>query len=148
MKIVCILVIFATIIIQQSFNQITSDDHFTIGATSDPISSNLVQEVNQPQNEDDKGRPGGQNSFPLKTSNITSSIKCSFCVMAVNFARKFLTKPSSFEVIHGIISEMCSVVQDYEIECYDVAAQIVDSYVIVFNRTDAVDSCLQVNLCG
>ncbi|CAH8842291.1 unnamed protein product [Trichobilharzia szidati] len=145
MNILGIFIIFITITVHQSFNQITSDDHLKIGITSNPTSSNLVWEINKPHNEGDESASGGQNS-PLKTSNVTSSILCSFCMITVNFARKFLTKPSSFEVIHGIISEMCSVVQDYEIECYDLAAQIVDSYVIVFNRTDAVDTCLVRNV--
>ncbi|CAI2726957.1 unnamed protein product [Schistosoma spindalis] len=80
--------------------------------------------------------------------DIQSTIKCSFCKVIVNAVRKIMTKLSTFQMIHLIIHEMCSVVEDHTVECYDVASQIVDSYIIIFNRTEALDTCMQVSFCS
>uniref|UniRef100_A0A3Q0KTY8 Saposin B-type domain-containing protein n=2 Tax=Schistosoma mansoni TaxID=6183 RepID=A0A3Q0KTY8_SCHMA len=86
----------------------------------------------------------------ISSSNYTiqSTIKCSFCKIIVNTARKVMMKLSTIEMIHSIIYEMCSVIEEYTLECYDVASQIVDSYLIVFNRTQALDTCMQVSFCS
>ncbi|CAH8520535.1 unnamed protein product [Schistosoma haematobium] len=80
--------------------------------------------------------------------NNQPTIKCSFCKMIVNAIRKMMTKLSTFQMIHLIIHEMCSVVEDHTVECYDVASQIIDAYVIIFNRTEALDTCMQVSFCS
>ncbi|KAH8860790.1 hypothetical protein KSF78_0007312 [Schistosoma japonicum] len=80
--------------------------------------------------------------------NTQSSIKCPLCIMMVNVARNLIVKSRSFQTIHYIIREMCSVVLSYSIVCYDVASQIVDSYVVIFNRTEALETCMQVKLCN
>ncbi|CAH8479454.1 unnamed protein product [Schistosoma turkestanicum] len=74
--------------------------------------------------------------------NILSTIKCFFCKKVINLTREFIIKLSTLQTIHFIIQEMCSVVEDYTLVCYDVASQIVDSYLIIFNRTEAVDTCM------
>ncbi|CAH8496835.1 unnamed protein product [Heterobilharzia americana] len=89
-----------------------------------------------------------KHSSLVETFKTSTTITCSFCMIAVNLAKKFITKPSVFQLIHGIVTEMCSVVEGYKMECYDVASQIVDSYMIVFNRTESLDTCLQVNFCN
>ncbi|KAH8860791.1 hypothetical protein KSF78_0007312 [Schistosoma japonicum] len=47
--------------------------------------------------------------------NTQSSIKCPLCIMMVNVARNLIVKSRSFQTIHYIIREMCSVVLSYSI---------------------------------
>ncbi|CAH8515802.1 unnamed protein product [Schistosoma bovis] len=80
--------------------------------------------------------------------NNQSTIKCSFCKMIVNAIRKMMTKLSTFQMIHFIIHEMCSIIEEHTVECYNLASQIIDSYVIIFNRTEALDTCMQISFCS
>ncbi|CAH8496813.1 unnamed protein product [Heterobilharzia americana] len=87
----------------------------TITAMNSISTSNVIQECEKVNNEN-VVNVSSKHSSLVETFKTSTTITCSFCMIAVNLAKKFITKPSVFQLIHGIVTEMCSVVEGYKME--------------------------------